>query len=102
MSDESSVYNSLKHGYPHFTVNHSEGEYVRGAVHTNTIEGFWSLFKRSVVGIYHQISPKHTNKYLDECEFRYNNKDQNGQTRLDLLIDRSSGYLSYKELIGKK
>jgi transposase-like protein len=103
MSDDAKGYIGLKRKYLHFSVNHSEGEYKRGNVHTYTIEGFWSLFKRSVLGIYHQISPKHTNAYLDECEFRYNTrKKATGQNRMDLLLGQSNGYLSYKQLIGKK
>ena len=56
------------------TVNHSRGEYVRGDVHTNTVESVFGLFKRSVVGSFHQISEKHLDRYLDEFEFRFNNR----------------------------
>ena len=58
----------------HETVCHSQGEYVRGDVHTNSIEGAFGLFKRSIVGSFHQISHKHLDRYLDEFEFRYNNR----------------------------
>jgi transposase-like protein len=58
----------------HETVNHSKREYVRGDVHTNTIEGAFGLFKRGLVGSFHQISRKHLDRYLDEFEFRYNNR----------------------------
>lgn len=58
----------------HDTVNHSRGEYVRGDVHTNTVESVFGLFKRSVVGSFHQISEKHLDRYLDEFEFRFNNR----------------------------
>lgn len=58
----------------HDTVNHGKGEYVRGDVHTNTIEGAFGLFKRGLVGSFHQISRKHLDRYLDEFEFRYNNR----------------------------
>jgi transposase-like protein len=58
----------------HETVNHSKREYVRGVVHTNTIEGAFGLFKRGLVGSFHQISRKHLDRYLDEFEFRYNNR----------------------------
>ncbi len=51
-------------------MNHSAGEYVRADAHTNTIESVWSLFKRSIVGAYHQISKKHMPKYLDEQAWR--------------------------------
>jgi transposase-like protein len=58
----------------HETVDHGKGEYVRGDVHTNTIEGAFGLFKRGLVGSFHQVSRKHLDRYLDEFEFRYNNR----------------------------
>ncbi len=59
----------------HRHVKHSDEEWVRGDVHTNTVEGVWSLFKRSVVGSYHKVSVKHLPAYLDEMEFRFNGRD---------------------------
>jgi len=59
----------------HETVNHSEKEYVRGDVHTNSMENVWSLLKRSIVGSYHQVSAKHLDACLDELEFRFNNRE---------------------------
>jgi transposase-like protein len=59
----------------HDTINHSRNEYVRGHVHTNTVENVWSLFKRSIIGSYHQVSVKHLPLYLDELEWRFNNRD---------------------------
>jgi transposase-like protein len=58
----------------HESVNHRDKEYVRGDVHTNGIEGAFGLFKRSIVGSFHQISHKHLDRYLDEFEFKYNNR----------------------------
>ena len=58
----------------HDTVNHRAEEWVRGTVHTNTVEGAFSLFKRSIVGSFHQVSGKHLDRYLDEFEFRFNNR----------------------------
>jgi len=63
------------HDTEHETVNHSEKEYVRGDVHTNSMENIWSLLKRSIVGSYHQVSTKHLDAYLDELEFRFNNRE---------------------------
>lgn len=59
----------------HLSVDHAHKEWVRGDVHTNTVENVWSLFKRSVIGSYHQVSVKHLPAYLDELEWRYNNRD---------------------------
>lgn len=59
----------------HKAVRHRTGEYVRGDVHTNSIENVWSLLKRSIVGSYHQVSAKHLDAYLDELEFRFNNRE---------------------------
>jgi len=56
-------------------VNHSAKEYARGQSHTNTIEGFWSLLKRGIVGQYHYLSDKHLNKYILEFCYKYNNRD---------------------------
>jgi hypothetical protein len=60
--------------YKHRTVDHHRKQYVVGAVHTNTIEGFWSIFKRSVVGTFHKMSAKYMPLYVAEFQFRYNNQ----------------------------
>lgn len=74
-TDESNSYNKVQAlGHLHETVCHGKGEYVRGEVHTNTIESFWSQFKRSVHGTFHAVSPKHLQTYLDEFSFRYNHR----------------------------
>ncbi len=83
----------------HETVNHSEGEYVRGECHTNGIENVWSLFKRSIVGAYHQVSEKHLDRYLDELEFRFNNRNNPYLFRDTLLRLIASDNLEYKELV---
>jgi hypothetical protein len=72
-TDESIAYDKLT-DYPHGTVNHSARRYVIGAVHTNTIEGFWSIFKRGVVGTFHKVSRKYMPLYVAEFQFRYNNR----------------------------
>ncbi len=74
-SDQAQVYKTLHRiGYYHDSVNHSIGEYGRGIVHTNTIEGFWSQLKRSVDGTYHCISAKYLQLYLNEFVYRYNHR----------------------------
>ena len=60
----------------HKRINHCSKVYVMGDVHTNTIEGFWSLVKRGIGGVYHSVSQKYLQTYLDEYTFRYNRRDQ--------------------------
>lgn len=72
-TDDFSAYNHLTQ-FKRSTVKHGRGEYVNGAVHTNTIEGFWSLVKRGIVGTYHKVSKKYLQLYVNEFEFRYNNR----------------------------
>ena len=75
-TDELAVYNTLgNEGYKHSRINHSEKVYVSGDVHTNTIEGFWSLTKRGIGGVYHSVSAKHLQGYLNEYAWRYNERD---------------------------
>ena len=75
-TDEFPSYNGIEdHNTRHETVNHSIGEYVRGDVHTNSIENVWGLFKRSIVGTFHHMSVKHLHGYLDELAWRFNNRE---------------------------
>jgi len=74
-TDEHSSYRRLSPDYPHHAVRHQAKNYVVGAIHTNTIEGFWSLIKRGVVGTYHKVSRKYLPLYVAEFEFRYNNRN---------------------------
>jgi transposase-like protein len=62
-------------GFPHESVSHSAGEYVRGEVHTNNLESFWSLFKRGIMGSFHHVSKKYLPLYLAEFQFRHNNRN---------------------------
>jgi transposase len=74
-TDEHLMYRQLaKHGYEHRRVHHRARVYVFGDVHTNTIEGFWSLVKRGISGVYHSVSAKYLQMYLDEYSFRYNHR----------------------------
>lgn len=83
----------------HRKVDHGSDEWVRGIVHTNTVEGVWSLFKRSVIGSYHQISAKHLPAYLDEMAFRFNNRDNAYLFRDTLLRMIGGERLPYAELV---
>jgi len=74
-SDEFLSYNDLyKYNLNHDVIKHKVKEYVRGKVHTNTIEGFWSQLKRSIHGTYHSVSPQHLQLYVDEFAYRYNHR----------------------------
>jgi IS1 family transposase len=68
-------YKHLDKEYPHIVVDHARGDYVVGAIHTNTIEGFWSLIKRGCVGTFHKVSKKYLPLYVAEFQFRYNNRE---------------------------
>jgi transposase-like protein len=82
----------------HSTVNHGAREYVRGDVHTQTVESAISLFKRSIVGAFHQISEKHVGRYLDEFEFRFNNRRNPYQFRDVLLRLMDAKAMTYSNL----
>lgn len=104
MTDEFPAYEGIADtDTRHEKVNHSQGEYVRydvnGDIHTNGMENVWSLFKRSIVGAYHQISDKHLDRYLDEMEFRFNNRNNPYIFRDTILQMISSENLEYKELV---
>jgi transposase-like protein len=78
-TDESKLYiGSADHFSAHETVKHSHGEYVRGDIHSNTVEGFFSIFKRGMKGIYQHCAEKHLHRYLAEFDFRYNNRSALG------------------------
>ena len=90
-TDEFTVYDRLKKdGYQHSRVHHAEEVYVAGDVHTNTIEGFWSLLKRGIGGVYHSVSAKHLQGYLDEYAFRYNHR-KDERPMFDTMLSRVSG-----------
>lgn len=87
----------------HEVVNHREQEYVReGNIHTNSIEGAFSLLKRSIIGIYHQVTPKHLSRYCDETMFRYNLRKMKDADRFTLSLNYITGRLTYKDLIQKE
>jgi transposase-like protein len=89
-TDEYYSYNGLDQaGYTHRRINHSAGVYVVGDVHTNTIEGFWSLVKRGIGGVYHSVGKNYLQTYLDEYSFRYNRRDQ-GNLIFNAILKRVS------------
>lgn len=99
-TDEWLGYKGVSRIYDHSIVKHNQSQYVNGRVHTNTIEGFWSLLKRGIFGIYHFTSKKHLQMYVDEFVFRYNTRSTTEAMRFNLLLSNSNNRLTYKELIG--
>ena len=85
----------------HEWVDHSADEWVRGQVHTNTVESVWSLFDRSVIGAYHKLSVKHLPAYLDEAAFRWNNRTNPFMFRDTILKLVDGDTLTYRELVAK-
>lgn len=80
----------------HQTVNHSIGEYVRGGVHTNTIEGYFSIMKRGITGVYHHVSAQHLKRYLAEFDYRYNEREALGVNDTERMAK------SIKGIVGKR
>lgn len=101
VTDEWKAYKGLKGNYEHEVVRHSAKEYVNGKAHTNTIEGFWSHFKRGIDGIYHWVSVKHLQSYVDEFVLRYNSRNLGVSTRFNLVLENVEGRLTYKTLIAQ-
>jgi transposase-like protein len=100
VTDSHSGYVGLNEEYAgHESVNHSIQEYKRDIFYTNTVEGFFSIFKRGIVGIYHQVSPKHLTRYCDEFAHRYNSRTIKDPERFTFTITQSKGRLKYKDLI---
>lgn len=88
--DELKSYDDLKRaGYQHHRIHHAEKVYVSGDVHTNTIEGFWSLVKRGINGVYHAVSAKHLQGYLNEYTFWYNHRGE-GRNQFRTLLFRAA------------
>jgi transposase-like protein len=102
MTDDWSGYRSLKNdGWKHESVKHSMYEYVRGDVHTNSIEGFFGMLKRGLNGIYHSVSKKHLHRYLAEFQYRYNMRDLTDGQRIVKAIKSAQGKrLTYAEQVG--
>ncbi len=101
VSDEWLAYKGLSNSYQHEVLKHKERQYVNNSFHTNSIEGFWSLLKRGIFGIYHSTSPKHLSKYCDEFSYRYNTREFTDGERFALSLVNSERRLTYKQLIQK-
>ena len=106
ITDEFPVYARLNTKYIHDVINHAEA-YVRGHIHTNGMENFWSLLKRGLNGTYVSVEPFHLTRYVEEQVFRYNNRATrdnplNDADRFSLVVSQIVGRrITYKELTGK-
>jgi transposase-like protein len=97
MTDEAKYYSEIGGEFAeHGTVNHSAGQYVDGDAHTNTLEGFYSIFKRGMRGVYQHCSEKHLHRYVDEFGFRYNNRVKRG------VNDEQRAIRALKGVVGKR
>lgn len=100
-TDSLKSYSELAQNYKHFVINHAE-EYVKGHVHTNSIENFWSVLKRTLGGTYICPRPKHLDAYLDEQIFRYNERENEDGPRFDKAAKGADGKrITYRNLIQK-
>lgn len=98
MSDEWWAYSKLDKAYKHSVVKHKHKEYVRGNVHTNTIEGAWSHLKRTIMGTYHRPSRKHLSKYCAEFEFSYNSRKKSPIERFNNIVDKNLISVGYRDI----
>lgn len=99
VTDKFASYHGLSSEFQHEIVDHGKREYVRGDVHTNTLEGWFSLLKRGVTGTFHHVSDKHLDRYVDEFVFRYNNRELEDGERMVKAIKKVAGKrLIYKEM----
>lgn len=98
-TDEYNGYNEAGKTYTRYFVNHGQKQYVDGDIYTNTLEGFWSLLKRSIFGIYHHLSQKHLQLYVNESCFRYNTKQISDFSRFNLLLHNINYKLTYQQII---
>src|ERR1017187_9583557 len=99
-TDALASYDGLEKEYKHQVVDHAI-EYVRGRVHTNGLENFWSLLKRGIKGTYVSVEPFHLVRYLGEQTFRYNQRHGNDAQRFSEVMKQTVGRrITYKQLIG--
>lgn len=89
VTDEYKAYNNMSKTLTHYSINHSY-EYAKGDIHTNTIESFWAILKRGIIGQFHKVSKKYLQQYLDEFEYRYNRRDIETKDVFNNLLMRAT------------
>lgn len=100
MTDEAGQYVKLNKDFKHDHVNHKMGEYSRGKIHTNTVEGYFSILKRGVIGTYHHLSSHHLHRYVNEFDFRYNSRKITDSERTTSALKGADGKrLTYRSSI---
>lgn len=99
MTDEYRGYHHVAEVYEHHIVRHSANQYVNGLAHTNSLEGFWSHFKRMLDGIYHHVSFEHLQRYVHEFTLRWNTRRLATAERFEVLLGNIAGRLTYERLI---
>ena len=107
MTDEAYVYRGIGKDYAsHEVVKHSAGEYARGHVTTNTIEGYFSIFKRGLIGTFHHVGEQHMQRYCNDFDFRYNTRTAlsfNDAQRTNIALEGIGGKrLTYRRLDGQQ
>jgi transposase-like protein len=102
VTDEHLGFKGLGNEYRgHISVNHSQLEFKTGIYYTNSVEGFFALLKRSIIGIYHQVSPKHLHRYCEETSYRYNTRKIKDVNRFMDAMQKTAGRLTYNKLVGE-
>lgn len=99
MTDEWPAYRLLNKDYIHEFVRHHNKEYVRGEIHTNTLEGAWSHLKRSIMGTYHRPSKQHLAKYCAEFQFNYNTRRHTPINKFNQTIDKNKIQIKYSDIV---
>ena len=101
ITDALPSYVDLRNGFKHVSIKHTKGNYVTyGDEHTNNIEGYWSILKRGFHGVYHQVSPKHLQRYLDEYAYRYNSRKETSVDKFAVAISSViKARITYQNLI---
>ena len=102
MTDEFLAYKNLGREFAHYMVNHGNGEYVNGDIHTNTIEGFFSILKRGIGGVSQHVSKQHLDRYLAEFGFRYDQRKVDDAIRAAIALEQTKGKrLMFREPISR-